>query len=36
MSGAGALLTWRGTGAINGIAGGYAEYVPVLHIRRVL
>lgn len=35
MSGAGALLTTFGVGelsAINGIAGSYAEYVPVLHI----
>ncbi|EIQ2432571.1 alpha-keto acid decarboxylase family protein [Salmonella enterica] len=35
MSGAGALLTTFGAGelsAINGIAGSYAEYVPVLHI----
>ncbi|EKS4802030.1 alpha-keto acid decarboxylase family protein [Salmonella enterica] len=35
MSGAGALLTTFGVGelsAINGIAGCYAEYVPVLHI----
>ncbi|ECK4643076.1 alpha-keto acid decarboxylase family protein [Salmonella enterica subsp. enterica serovar Worthington] len=35
MSGAGALLTAFGVGelsAINGIAGSYAEYVPVLHI----
>lgn len=35
MSGAGALLTNFGVGelsAINGIAGSYAEYVPVLHI----
>ncbi|EKH9927860.1 alpha-keto acid decarboxylase family protein [Salmonella enterica subsp. enterica] len=35
MSGAGALLTTFGVGelsAINGIAGTYAEYVPVLHI----
>ncbi|MGU9647971.1 alpha-keto acid decarboxylase family protein [Salmonella enterica subsp. enterica serovar 6,7:l,v:-] len=34
-SGAGALLTTFGVGelsAINGIAGSYAEYVPVLHI----
>lgn len=33
--GAGALLTTFGVGelsAINGIAGSYAEYVPVLHI----
>ncbi|ECG1334300.1 alpha-keto acid decarboxylase family protein [Salmonella enterica] len=35
MSGAGALLTTFGVGelsAINGLAGSYAEYVPVLHI----
>ncbi|ECQ6296078.1 alpha-keto acid decarboxylase family protein [Salmonella enterica subsp. enterica serovar Kaneshie] len=35
MSGAGALLTTFGVGelsSINGIAGSYAEYVPVLHI----
>ncbi|EBI3715002.1 alpha-keto acid decarboxylase family protein [Salmonella enterica] len=35
MSGAGALLITFGVGelsAINGIAGSYAEYVPVLHI----
>ncbi|EBH1006911.1 alpha-keto acid decarboxylase family protein [Salmonella enterica subsp. enterica] len=35
MSGTGALLTTFGVGelsAINGIAGSYAEYVPVLHI----
>ncbi|EDU0499374.1 indolepyruvate decarboxylase [Salmonella enterica subsp. enterica serovar Victoria] len=35
MSGVGALLTTFGVGelsAINGIAGSYAEYVPVLHI----
>ncbi|HGA5426414.1 TPA: alpha-keto acid decarboxylase family protein [Salmonella enterica subsp. enterica serovar Brunei] len=35
MLGAGALLTTFGVGelsAINGIAGSYAEYVPVLHI----
>lgn len=35
VSGAGALLTTFGVGelsAINGIAGSYAEYVPVLHI----
>ncbi|EDD1351712.1 indolepyruvate decarboxylase [Salmonella enterica] len=35
MSGAGVLLTTFGVGelsAINGIAGSYAEYVPVLHI----
>ncbi|HDC2658660.1 TPA: indolepyruvate decarboxylase [Salmonella enterica] len=35
MAGAGALLTTFGVGelsAINGIAGSYAEYVPVLHI----
>ncbi|ECG0524708.1 alpha-keto acid decarboxylase family protein [Salmonella enterica] len=35
ISGAGALLTTFGVGelsAINGIAGSYAEYVPVLHI----
>ncbi|EIT4304878.1 alpha-keto acid decarboxylase family protein [Salmonella enterica subsp. enterica serovar Typhimurium] len=35
MSGAGALLTTFGVGelsAINGIAGSYAEYVPVLYI----
>ncbi|EBW3888474.1 indolepyruvate decarboxylase [Salmonella enterica subsp. enterica serovar Typhimurium] len=35
MSGAGALLTTFGVGelsAINGIAGSYAEYLPVLHI----
>ncbi|EBD3899594.1 alpha-keto acid decarboxylase family protein [Salmonella enterica] len=35
MSGAGALLTTFGVGelsAINGIAGSYAEYIPVLHI----
>ncbi|HGD9670228.1 TPA: alpha-keto acid decarboxylase family protein [Salmonella enterica subsp. enterica serovar Typhimurium] len=35
MSGAGALLTTFGVrelSAINGIAGSYAEYVPVLHI----
>ncbi|EAM3144141.1 MULTISPECIES: alpha-keto acid decarboxylase family protein [Salmonella] len=35
LSGAGALLTTFGVGelsAINGIAGSYAEYVPVLHI----
>lgn len=35
MSGAGALLTTFGVGelsAINGIAGSYTEYVPVLHI----
>ena len=35
VSGVGALLTTFGVGelsAINGIAGGYAEYVPVLHI----
>ncbi|ECG0728560.1 indolepyruvate decarboxylase [Salmonella enterica] len=35
MSGAGALLTTFGVGelsAMNGIAGSYAEYVPVLHI----
>ncbi|EAP9436523.1 alpha-keto acid decarboxylase family protein [Salmonella enterica] len=35
MSGAGALLTTFGVGelsAINGIAGSYVEYVPVLHI----
>lgn len=35
MSGAGALLTTFSVGelsAINGIAGSYAEYVPVLHI----
>ncbi|ECJ8434276.1 alpha-keto acid decarboxylase family protein [Salmonella enterica] len=35
MSGAGALLTTFGVGelsAIKGIAGSYAEYVPVLHI----
>ncbi|EBG0005665.1 alpha-keto acid decarboxylase family protein [Salmonella enterica subsp. enterica] len=35
MSGAGALLTTFGVGelsAINGIAGSYAEYAPVLHI----
>ncbi|EBB0696024.1 alpha-keto acid decarboxylase family protein [Salmonella enterica] len=35
MSGAGALLTTFGVGelsTINGIAGSYAEYVPVLHI----
>ncbi|EGB8041946.1 alpha-keto acid decarboxylase family protein [Salmonella enterica] len=35
MSGAGALLTTFGVGelsAINGIAGSYAKYVPVLHI----
>ncbi|EAR5962223.1 indolepyruvate decarboxylase [Salmonella enterica] len=35
MTGAGALLTTFGVGelsAINGIAGSYAEYVPVLHI----
>ncbi|EIK7942184.1 alpha-keto acid decarboxylase family protein [Salmonella enterica] len=35
MPGAGALLTTFGVGelsAINGIAGSYAEYVPVLHI----
>lgn len=35
MSGAGTLLTTFGVGelsAINGIAGSYAEYVPVLHI----
>ncbi|EJY2330362.1 alpha-keto acid decarboxylase family protein [Salmonella enterica] len=35
MSGAGALLTTFGVGElsdINGIAGSYAEYVPVLHI----
>ncbi|HCL4435413.1 TPA: alpha-keto acid decarboxylase family protein [Salmonella enterica] len=35
MSDAGALLTTFGVGelsAINGIAGSYAEYVPVLHI----
>ncbi|EKD3585033.1 alpha-keto acid decarboxylase family protein [Salmonella enterica] len=35
MSGAGELLTTFGVGelsAINGIAGSYAEYVPVLHI----
>ncbi|ECO0848781.1 alpha-keto acid decarboxylase family protein [Salmonella enterica subsp. enterica serovar Anatum] len=35
MSGAGALLTTFGVGelsAINGIAGSFAEYVPVLHI----
>lgn len=35
MMGAGALLTTFGVGelsAINGIAGSYAEYVPVLHI----
>ena len=35
VSGVGALLTTFGVGelsAINGIAGSYAEYVPVLHI----
>ena len=35
VAGAGALLTTFGVGelsAINGIAGSYAEYVPVLHI----
>ncbi|EDX3115007.1 alpha-keto acid decarboxylase family protein [Salmonella enterica subsp. enterica serovar Mississippi] len=35
MLGAGALLTTFGVGelsAVNGIAGSYAEYVPVLHI----
>ncbi|EGL8312472.1 alpha-keto acid decarboxylase family protein [Salmonella enterica] len=35
MTGAGALLTTFGVGelsSINGIAGSYAEYVPVLHI----
>ncbi len=35
MSGAGALLTTFGVGelsAMNGIAGSYVEYVPVLHI----
>lgn len=35
MNGAGALLTTFGVGelsALNGVAGSYAEYVPVLHI----
>ena len=35
VNGAGALLTVYGAGelsAINGIAGAYAEYVPVIHV----
>lgn len=35
VAGAGALLTTYGVGelsAINGLAGAYAEYVPVIHI----
>ncbi|WP_351229680.1 thiamine pyrophosphate-binding protein [Streptomyces sp. NPDC002133] len=35
VNGAGALVTTYGVGelsAINGIAGAYAEYVPVIHI----